>query len=54
MSRATHRCVCGAELEFKQDLEKEPGITKPTWKCRQCGTQVPGIVAEKIRHQHPS
>ncbi|WP_195892448.1 hypothetical protein [Halopiger goleimassiliensis] len=54
MSRATHTCPCGAELRFKQDLEKESGGTVARWNCKQCGTRVPPIVAEKIKHQHPS
>lgn len=54
MSSATYRCTCGATLQYKQDIRKEPGTVSRTWKCRDCGTQVPGKVAEKIRHQHPS
>ncbi|WP_202911761.1 hypothetical protein [Natrialba swarupiae] len=54
MARSSHTCVCGAVLQFKQDLRKEPGTTAPTWKCKDCGTPVPGTVAEKISHQHPS
>lgn len=54
MTRTTYRCTCGALLEFKQDLEKEPGIASPSWKCTDCGTPVPGRIAEKVRHQHPS
>jgi hypothetical protein len=54
MSPATHRCTCGAFLRYKQDLTKEPGTVTTTWKCKDCGTPVPGQVAEKIRHQHPS
>ncbi|WP_169331375.1 hypothetical protein [Halobiforma nitratireducens] len=54
MARSTHRCVCGAVLQFRQDMEKERGTVSPTWKCKDCGTPVPGTVAEKISHQHPS
>lgn len=54
MSRTSYRCTCGALLQFKQDLEKDPGTTVPNWRCKDCGTQVPGQVAEKVRHQHPS
>ncbi|WP_165872033.1 hypothetical protein [Natrarchaeobius halalkaliphilus] len=54
MTRTTHTCICGAVLEFRQDLRKESGTVSPTWKCTDCGTPVPGIVAEKISHQHPS
>ena len=54
MSRASHTCTCGAVLRFKQDLEKESGGTVATWKCKDCGTPVPALVAEKIKHQHPS
>jgi DNA-directed RNA polymerase subunit RPC12/RpoP len=50
----TYQCTCGATVRFKQDLRKEPGTTTPTWKCRECGTQIPGMTAERIRHQHPS
>ncbi|WP_165874915.1 hypothetical protein [Natrarchaeobius oligotrophus] len=54
MARTTHTCTCGAVLRFRQDLRKEDGTAAPTWKCTDCGTPVPGIVAEKITHQHPS
>ena len=54
MASTTYDCTCGATLRFKQDLSKEQGVPYPTWKCRQCGTPVPGTVAEKLRHQHPS
>ncbi|ELY66958.1 hypothetical protein [Natrinema versiforme] len=54
MTRTTYRCPCGARLEFKQDLEKERGTPTPNWKCKDCGTPVPGMTAERIRHQHPS
>lgn len=50
----TYTCTCGAELRFKQDLDKESGTVSRTWKCKDCGTPVPGQVAERIRHQHPS
>ena len=54
MTRTEHRCVCGALLRYKQDLVKEPGIASRTWKCKECQTPVPGKIAEKISHQHPS
>lgn len=54
MSSTSYRCTCGATLEFKQDLVKEQGEVYPTWKCKDCGTPVPGQIAEKIKHQHPS
>jgi DNA-directed RNA polymerase subunit RPC12/RpoP len=54
MSLSTYRCTCGATLRFKQDLAKEQATTRPRWKCRDCGTPVPGQIAEKLRHQHPS
>lgn len=55
MSSVTHTCTCGATLRFKQDLTKDRGSgVYPTWKCKDCGTPVPGQVAEQIRHQHPS
>lgn len=54
MSQTEHRCVCGKLLRYKQDMIKEPGTVSPTWKCRDCETPVPGTVAEKISHQHPS
>ncbi len=51
MSPTTHTCAgCHAELRFKDDLEKVPG-TRPTWRCRYCQTVVPGLVAEKLKHQ---
>lgn len=54
MSPAVHTCTCGAVLRYKQDLVKEDGSVYPTWKCKDCGTPVPGRVAERIRHQDPS
>ncbi|WP_168927131.1 hypothetical protein [Natronorubrum aibiense] len=54
MARTTYRCTCGALVEFKQDLEKESGLTTRRWKCKQCGTPVPGQIGEKVSHQHPS
>ncbi|AXR78782.1 hypothetical protein AArc1_2467 [Natrarchaeobaculum sulfurireducens] len=54
MARATHTCTCGAVLQYKQDLEKERGGIVAAWKCKECGTPVPGMVAEKLKHQHPS
>ena len=53
MASTSHRCTCGATLRYEQDLAKEPGTTRPTWKCKDCGTPVPGVVAERIRHQDP-
>lgn len=53
MAPVDYRCPCGATLRFKQDLTKE-GAIRPTWKCKDCGTPVPGQVAERLRHQHPS
>lgn len=52
MTRTTHVCAgCGAELRSKRDLEKVPGSVYASWKCRFCQTEVPGVVAEKIKHQ---
>ena len=42
---------CRAELTEKDDLRKEPGEVYAKWSCRQCGTRVPGITAERLRHQ---
>lgn len=39
------------ELRSKRDLSKEAGDVYASWNCRHCGTSVPGVVAEKIRHQ---
>ncbi|WP_247002524.1 hypothetical protein [Halosolutus gelatinilyticus] len=54
MSPTTHRCTCGATLRFRQDIRKETTGVYPTWKCSDCGTPVPGMIAERLRHQHPS
>jgi hypothetical protein len=51
---ATHRCTCGTTLRYKQDIVREQGDVHASWKYRDCGTPVPGRVAEKPRHQHPS
>lgn len=54
MTSATYDCVCGATLQYKQDLVEERGGRTPTWLCRDCRTPVPSVEAEKIKHQHPS
>lgn len=52
MSRTVHVCTgCGAEIASKRDLHEEIGSVYSTWKCRRCGTTVPTMVAEKIKHQ---
>lgn len=48
----THVCRgCHAELRTKDDLRKEQGTVYASWNCRYCGKKVPGIVAEKLKHQ---
>ena len=54
MSQTSYTCNCGATLRYKQDLLKEQGDVYPTWKCRDCRSEVPSVTAEKIKHQHPS
>lgn len=54
MEPTEYRCVCGATLRFKQDLRRESARTRSVWKCKDCNTPVPGQIAEKLRHQHPS
>jgi predicted SprT family Zn-dependent metalloprotease len=54
MGLTEYRCTCGATLRYKQDLRRERGTVYPAWKCRECGTPVPGQVGEKLSHQHPS
>lgn len=54
MSSASYRCTCGATLRYRQDLEKDDTGIYPTWKCKDCLTPVPGMIGEKLRHQHPS
>ncbi len=54
MSETTYRCQCGATLRFRQDLSLERGGTSRSWACGDCGLPVPGVVAEKLSHQHPS
>lgn len=54
MAPLDYSCTCGATLRFKQDLTKEHGGIYPTWKCKDCGTPVPGQIAEQLKHQHPS
>ncbi|WP_247731282.1 hypothetical protein [Halovivax limisalsi] len=54
MASTTHRCVCGAELRYRQDLEKDDSGVYPTWKCKDCLTPIPGTVGEQLKHQHPS
>jgi len=54
MSETTYQCQCGATLQFRQDLTLERGGTSRSWACGDCGLPVPGVVAEKLSHQHPS
>jgi len=32
-------------------MRKEQGTVSCQWRCRLCGTTVPAVVAEKIKHQ---
>ncbi|MBX0324141.1 hypothetical protein EGH21_13975 [Halomicroarcula sp. F13] len=50
----TYECLCGATLRYRQDMTRERGGTGRTWSCSDCGTPVPGMVAERLSHQHPS
>lgn len=54
MSSTEHVCVCGARLRYRQDLVRESGEATRTFKCKDCLTPVPGTIAERIFHQHPS
>ncbi|WP_254272469.1 hypothetical protein [Haloarcula marina] len=49
----THQCLCGATLRYRQDLRKDTSGTTRRWQCKDCGTLVPGIVGERLSHQHP-
>jgi len=49
-----YRCTCGARLRYKQDITKEQGEVYRAWKCRHCGTDIPGHVGERLSHRHPS
>jgi predicted SprT family Zn-dependent metalloprotease len=51
---AEYRCSCGAVLRYKQDIRKEQGDVYRAWKCRQCGTELPGSVGERLSHRDPS
>jgi hypothetical protein len=48
-----HTCTCGATLQYRQDMVREPGGRTATWKCTDCLTPVPATVAERLKHQHP-
>jgi len=51
-SRTSHTCRgCHAQLERKDDIEKQQGTVYASWRCQYCGTELPGIVAEKLKHQ---
>lgn len=49
-----HTCTCGATLQYRQDMIREQTGTYATWKCKDCLTPVPGTVAERLKHRHPS
>lgn len=52
MAQTTYVCDgCGTELAFRDELEKEPGTVQNSWNCGYCHTNVPGLIAEKIKHQ---
>ncbi|MFB6353688.1 MAG: hypothetical protein ABEJ92_06335 [Halobacteriales archaeon] len=52
MTRTTHVCSgCGRLLRSKRDLREDQGAVRSRWTCKDCGTTVPSIVAEKIKHQ---
>jgi len=53
MTQTEHRCVCGATLRYKQDLNRQLVSTRSVWTCKDCSTPVPGHVAEQLKHQHP-
>jgi predicted SprT family Zn-dependent metalloprotease len=47
-----YRCDgCGTRLESREDLTRQQGVTGSAWFCRQCGTSVPGVVGEKLKHR---
>ena len=52
MTRTTHRCSgCGRQLSSKRDLREDQGAVRSRYLCTDCGTTVPSIVAEKLKHQ---
>jgi len=52
MTRTRHVCTgCGALLDNEKDLDREQGTVTSAWNCGECGTSVPGVVAEKLQHQ---
>ncbi|MFC7076926.1 hypothetical protein [Haloarcula halophila] len=51
---ATHQCICGKAIRYRQDLTVDRSGTTRTWACVDCGTPVPSGVAERIGHQYPS
>ncbi len=53
MADTEYRCVCGATLRYRQDLLVDDGARSRTWKCKECLTPVPGIIGERLGHQHP-
>lgn len=49
---ASYRCDgCGATLRAVEELDKEAGTARRTWRCTYCGVTVPSRVAERIQHQ---
>jgi DNA-directed RNA polymerase subunit RPC12/RpoP len=52
MTNASYACDgCRATIETVGDMRKEQGTVSSQWRCRLCGTTVPAVVAEKIKHQ---
>lgn len=54
MTSSTYTCQCGARLRYRQDMERRPGGRHANWVCGDCGLPVPGGIAQRLRHQHPS
>jgi len=52
MTERSYRCrACHTVIETAADMDKLEGTATPSWRCRVCKSEVPGIVAERLKHQ---
>ncbi|MFC4358523.1 hypothetical protein ACFO0N_11285 [Halobium salinum] len=52
MTERGYRCgACNELLRTTEDLRRQQGVTGSRWFCRYCGTSVPGMVGEKLKHR---
>lgn len=52
MTKTSYTCDgCHAGIETVEDMRTVQGTVSVQWRCRICGTTVPAVVAERVKHQ---